>query len=101
MFLGRVVRPGRDPLWTEDDQDKAIEWTRRRARRCPGCGTMPEEWERDPVAYVAGSSRCLGCEALEQERANVPDHAKGVRIYLTPNPHDDDDDEADEPRGDG
>ncbi len=74
--------------WDEMDQDKAIEWLRREARKCPTCRTTREEWERDPTAYIGAHDICPGDEILEQERENVPDGAKGVRLYLQPNPKD-------------
>lgn len=87
VFLGRVVGPG-DPMWLEDDQDKALEWLRREKQKCPGCRTTREEWQRDPTAYIGAHEICPFCEVLEQERDNVDDDAKGVRVYLRPNPKD-------------
>lgn len=37
-------------------------------------------------AFVGDTYRCPGCEVLEQERDNVPREAKGIHVYLTPNP---------------
>lgn len=54
-------------------------------RRTCRCGTRPEEWENDRFAYVGQQRYCPGCEVLEQERENVPDHAQGyTHIYLAP-----------------
>lgn len=83
IFLGRVPGPN-EPYWLDDDQDKALAWTRREARRCPKCRTLPEEWERDPDAYLADTHRCLGCERVEQAYASVGDDERGVHAYLRP-----------------
>jgi len=70
--------------WDELDQDKALAWTRERAKCCPGCGTRAEEWKRDRFAYVGQTRYCPGCEILEQERENVREDARGVTVHLTP-----------------
>lgn len=53
---------------------------------CSGCGTRRSQWDDDPVAFVGHAEICPGCEALEQERKNVPEeHASpAVRISLVP-----------------
>ncbi len=70
--------------WDECDQDKALEWAREQATVCSGCGTRKVEWERDRFAYVTDAFICSGCELVEQERENIPEKAKGVRIRLLP-----------------
>lgn len=70
--------------WDESDQDKALAYVRERATVCIGCGTRQVEWATDRFAYVAESHQCPGCELLAQEQENVPDKAKGVRVYLVP-----------------
>lgn len=53
---------------------------------CGRCGTRPEEWKADPNIYVGWAERCMGCEVLEQETANLdPDASKGVRVMLRRN----------------
>lgn len=51
---------------------------------CTGCGTRPEEWERDSNAYIGDIVYCPGCERLEQERDNIPEGSKGTRPSLLP-----------------
>jgi hypothetical protein len=64
----------------------------RKAQRCPGCGTHPDEW--DPMhggavdAYVAVQRECPGCARTEKAQAEL-DRARernggrpGVRIQL-------------------
>ena len=53
--------------------------------RCSGCGTFPDEWERDRFAYVSHSSVCPGCENMENEKKNIPEGGlPGLKIYLLP-----------------
>lgn len=49
---------------------------------CSGCGTDKRMWEEDPLALIAVSETCPGCEAIKQEEDNIPDGAKGVKILL-------------------
>lgn len=70
--------------WPEDDQDKAMAWQRLQAAECSGCGTRADEWEADPLAYLGDIVSCPGCVALDQERDNVPEGTKGVRLRLVP-----------------
>lgn len=74
---------GGPPRWTEDDQDKAIEYERWLRAEC-SCGTRMEEWDEDPYAYVGYQWRCPGCEVIEQEKENVPEGEKGVHVGLLP-----------------
>lgn len=89
MFLGRVVEPGVDPAWTDEDQDKALAFEQERGRTCSGCGTRPEEWDPkqggDRFAYVASQRYCPGCEVLHQEGRNIREGAESyVYPFLTP-----------------
>lgn len=74
--------------WDEADQHAALIWQAQEARRCSGCGTLPEEWDVEqggsPDAYHAAKHLCLGCAAL----ANVhEDQPQPGRVYrLIPNP---------------
>lgn len=70
--------------WDEGDQDKAIAWSLEQRKKCGGCNTQDDDWQRDKFAYVGASDRCPGCEILEQEREQVPPGQKGVRVYLEP-----------------
>lgn len=89
MFLGRAVRPGVDPYFTDEDQDKALAFEREQARVCRGCGTRPEEWDPkrggDRFAYVGQKRYCPGCEVLHQEGRMIKDEQQQfVFPYLTP-----------------
>ena len=89
VFLGRVVRPGVDPQWTDEDQDKALAFEQEKARCCSGCGTRPEEWDPerggDRFAYVGARRYCPGCEVLHQEGRHIRDgQASFVYPYLVP-----------------
>jgi hypothetical protein len=70
--------------WSDDDQDKAIAFLRDQRNRCPNCGTREEDWAEDKFAFVGWHDRCLGCEAVEQERKNIPEGALGMRVKLLP-----------------
>lgn len=93
-FLGGPLR------WTSLDRQKAQAYSEWKAKACSGCGTRSEDWDPslggDRFAYVSHTERCPGCELKEMERENVPEHAKGIRIGLIPNPalFDLDDEEA-------
>lgn len=78
--------------WPEDDQDKALAYRREHALACSGCGTRRDEWEHlerdedgDPLLpYLSVRHTCPGCLALEEERAQVAQDAKGVKVGLVP-----------------
>jgi hypothetical protein len=70
--------------WDLEDREKALAFTREKAKVCAGCGTRAEEWKADRFAYVAQQWYCPGCDLIEQERENVREDAKGVTIYLAP-----------------
>ena len=70
--------------WSEDDQDKALAWQRHEALACGGCGTREGEWEADPLAWLGDIVHCPGCAALEQERENIPEGSRGMRVRLVP-----------------
>lgn len=63
---------GGPPGWTQHDRDAALAWLIRERRRCQGCGTLREDWDRaaggHPHAYRAERSQCPGCAALETSR---------------------------------
>lgn len=77
--------------WSSLDQDKALAHARDQLERCPSCGTRHEDWERDRLAFVADAYRCSGCEAIEQEQANLrvmeeedSTAARGMHVRLIP-----------------
>lgn len=86
-FLGRLARPG-EPVWTAHDREIALAWARNQRQICGGCGTRAEEWDEtqggDRFRYVAWSDRCPGCEVLAQEQEQLPENAKGMKVYLVP-----------------
>jgi hypothetical protein len=57
--------------WEPLDQDKALAWQREQKKICPGCGTRPEQWDRDKTAFVGDIRHCWGCDTLDLERDNV------------------------------
>lgn len=82
------MRPGIDPEWTDEDQDKALAWLREDAKVCPNCRTRADLWAsspRDQPPYLGQMHHCPGCEALEQEQRNIPERAQNhTRAYLVP-----------------
>lgn len=54
------------------------------AKLCSQCGTKPDDWKDDRFALVPNPTRCLGCEAIEIEREQIPDSEKGIHIPLIP-----------------
>jgi hypothetical protein len=86
VFTGRVVQPGVDPEWTDEDQDKALAWNRVQSSLCPGCRTRRDLWREhdhtDPP-YMGQIDQCPGCQMLEQERRNIPEGTEGyTSAYL-------------------
>ncbi|MFB6643166.1 hypothetical protein ACFCYF_38750 [Streptomyces chartreusis] len=81
---------GGDGRWTDLDRAKALAWRVWQHGLCPECRTREDDWDAakggDPHAYVADTVRCRGCEAIEQERDQVPDGRPGygVKIQLVP-----------------
>lgn len=59
--------------WCEGCQAKALAWSRRERERCHGCGIHPSDAGEDPVAFVGWVTHCDWCEALEQEKRNIPE----------------------------
>ena len=72
--------------WSEGDQDKALGWVHEQRLHCDGCHTRREEWDEsvggNRFAYVAMHETCPGCEVLAMEEDNVPEKARGVRLFL-------------------
>lgn len=84
VFLGRVVRPGIDPEWTQQDRDDALAWQAYENRRCSGCGTHPDEWADDKFAFHAHLHECKGCKQRERLASSdkAKDAASGVSAVL-------------------
>lgn len=75
--------------WDELDQDAALVWQAHEARRCPSCGTHPDDWNPEAGgrrdAYTAEAVVCPGCRALDSARSHEhnakPPH--GAHLMLT------------------
>lgn len=87
ILKGRVPDPGESD-WTPADLDKALLWQGYEARRCPQCGTHPDEWpadtreEQEPPPYLAEPYRCHGCRDIGETRETLP-HGPGTDgIYV-------------------
>jgi hypothetical protein len=66
--------------WDRADQDAALAWTAYENRRCSHCGTHPDEWAEDKLAYHAHLSECRGCKQL-QRLSNTNDAKTGEGRY--------------------
>lgn len=81
---------GGPDLWTPADRALAQAYEEWEQGNCSGCGTRREWW--DPArgghrhAMIADTDRCPGCEVKEQLRDQIPKDAKGVHVFLRPNP---------------
>lgn len=58
--LGEFLR------WDRSDQDAALGWQAHENRRCKHCGTHPDEWAEDDMAYHAHLTGCRGCRQLQR-----------------------------------
>jgi hypothetical protein len=76
--------------WPSFDQDAALSWKARQASRCPGCGTVEDEWDPDDRGrpqehpWVASAHLCHGCMALDVARAApaMRDAGAGISVRL-------------------
>lgn len=102
MFAARMAYCGPKgiPLsqflsWSEPDQDAALAWQSHENRRCPGCGTHPDDWNEKKGgtrwAYHGEWFTCPGC--VESQRLNespqVRDAGRGVHVRLSAGSHGD------------
>jgi tRNA(Ile)-lysidine synthase TilS/MesJ len=67
--------------WDVQDQADALDWAEFEARRCPQCGTHPDEWADDPLAYHAHLEQCPGCKE-RQRLTESPEAQQGRGIYV-------------------
>lgn len=87
VFCGRVVYPG-DPMWTEDDQQAAIDWQIHDRLKCPECGFPRDECmadEDDAPAYTVELRRCHACKAAgieQREMAKNGDPGPGLKTFI-------------------
>jgi hypothetical protein len=79
VFLGRVVGPG-DPAWLPSDREDALGWAAYEGRRCTSCGTHPDEWAEDKMAYHAHLGECRGCR--DKQRLGATEGARGDGRYV-------------------
>jgi hypothetical protein len=66
------------------DQDKALAFVRAKAELCRECATREADWKADRFAFVANTKRCVGCELIEIEQGQLPENAKGMKVFLEP-----------------
>jgi hypothetical protein len=80
--------------WSDRDQDEALAWQAWESRRCPECGTHPEDWDErqggSRYAHHAEIFTCQGC--VEKERMqdspqvkNTP--GRGIHVRLATGAH--------------
>jgi hypothetical protein len=74
--------------WDTDDQDAALLWQAREARRCSGCGTHPDDWDPDAGgrrdAYHATVEVCPGCRTVDalRDRTDPKTTPPGAHVVL-------------------
>jgi hypothetical protein len=76
VFLGRIVRPGRDPQWTPEDRGYALAWQADKRATC-SCGTREDEWAEDRDAYVGATAYCRGHDVLAMAQESLPKDKDG------------------------
>lgn len=62
--------------WLEEDQQAALAWQAHEARRCPQCGTHPEDYRNDgrgPNDVHFHGRTCQGCRDADRARSNLGD----------------------------
>lgn len=69
--------------WSDEDQDKALQYVLRENSRCKRCGTFPEDWleydediggmvAREPAPLEVESHKCYGCLELQEAEEEIP-----------------------------
>lgn len=76
--------------WDDDDQDKALAWSRLERTTCTRCHTRPEEWDEDRGgsrdAYFVDVHTCPGCLELETNGRQANSDSKPYqRVFLRRN----------------
>lgn len=61
--------------WSVDDQAAALAWQAHESRRCPSCGSHPEDFSRDGDERHFHVTKCIGCD----KRAAVAETLKGEK----------------------
>jgi hypothetical protein len=81
---------GGPALWTPEDRAKVEAYAEWKSGLCSGCGTHEDWWDPDKgghrFAFVTETNRCPGCEIKAQEQDQIPKDAKGITVFLVPNP---------------
>lgn len=79
--------------WSQADQDAALGWAAHEARRCPGCGTHPDEWNKntggDLHAYHTEIHQCEGCMHLQRTQQSpriASGEERGLHVRLAHGP---------------
>jgi len=81
--------------WSDDDQDKALAFERRRQVRqgalCPSCGTEPSDWVDSTgrrlaePAWIVETTSCQGCDEIDAARSQIGDQERHrVHVRLRP-----------------
>jgi type IV pilus biogenesis protein CpaD/CtpE len=66
--------------WPDHSQQAALSWQSHEARRCPACGTHPEDWTKGEDEQRHWHERvCLGCARRERMAAVVNESRDGTR----------------------
>lgn len=65
--------------WDKADQDAALSWQAYEARRCPGCGTHPDEGPKHYHVDV-----CATCVQLDKKSKSDDAKATGAHLVGTP-----------------
>lgn len=77
--------------WSQHSQDAALVWSAHESRRCPGCGTHPEDW--DPAKGGSRDARhwhpevCVGCQRKQAADADLrkdKDPTRGLGLASAP-----------------
>jgi hypothetical protein len=66
--------------WDRKDQEAALSWSAFENRRCTSCGTHPDEWAEDKLAFHAHLEECRGCR--DKDRLTATEDAKGDGRYV-------------------
>lgn len=75
--------------WADHSQQAALSWQAHEARRCPNCGTHPEDWVHGAEGRHWHERVCLGCARKERMVAALDgsrDGTRGVGLELAEGP---------------
>ena len=63
--------------WDRKDQNAALTWQMHENRRCRSCGTHPDDWAEDKLAYHAHLAECPGCKQQQHRSKADPEAREG------------------------